>query len=319
MDLVDLFIGSEGTLAVICDVTLRVAERPAGVCWAFVPMRDEPAAIALVGDLRAASQRTWAAGDPRGIDVAAIEHLDRRSLDILREDGADRRLDVRLPAAADVVLLVQLELDRTARARDLWADIAGALDDGASDTGLVRFCRMLQAHGALEDAEIALPDDARRTRALIELREAVPAGVNRRVAAAKLAIDSRISKIAADMIVPFDRFGELMTRCRSLFAERDLDLAVWGHISDGNVHPNVIPHRAEDVDRGRDAIIALGRIVIEMGGCPLAEHGVGRNQAKQELLELLYGREGVNAMRAVKRALDPSNRLAPGVLWPADA
>jgi D-lactate dehydrogenase (cytochrome) len=118
------------------------------------------------------------------------------------------------------------------------------------------------------------------------------------------------------MIVPFDRFADMMTECRRLFAERDLDLAVWGHISDGNVHPNVIPKNAEDVRKGRDAILQLGNAVIAMGGCPLAEHGVGRNPIKQQLLRQLYGDDGINAMRALKLSLDPNGSLACGVIFP---
>ena len=63
------------------------------------------------------------------------------------------------------------------------------------------------------------------------------------------------------------------------------------------------------------AILDLGQSVVEIGGCPLAEHGVGRHPAKQELLRLLYGADGVTAMRGVKRALDPEGRLAPGVIF----
>ena len=121
----------------------------------------------------------------------------------------------------------------------------------------MRFCRLLDRHGVLDDTEIALPNDRARAAAFAELREAVPAGVNRRVAQAKQR-DPAISKTAADMIVPFDRFGDMMRECRRLFAERDLDLAVWGHISDGNVHPNVIPRHADDVKKGREAILELG-------------------------------------------------------------
>ena len=55
--------------------------------------------------------------------------------------------------------------------------------------------------------------------------------------------------------------------------------------------------------------------MIRLGGSPLAEHGVGRNRVKQQLLLELYGRDGVDAMRAVKRALDPDFKLAPGVLF----
>jgi D-lactate dehydrogenase (cytochrome) len=52
-----------------------------------------------------------------------------------------------------------------------------------------------------------------------------------------------------------------------------------------------------------------------MGGAPLAEHGVGRNAVKQQLLEQMYGRSGIDDMRAVKRAIDPEWKLAPGVLF----
>ena len=98
-----------------------------------------------------------------------------------------------------------------------------------------------------------------------------------------------------------------------------LEAAVWGHISDGNVHPNVIPATMEDVVRGRQAILECGREIVRLGGCPLAEHGVGRNPVKQALLRQLYGAGGVAEMRAVKAALDPDWKLAPGVLFPREA
>jgi D-lactate dehydrogenase (cytochrome) len=128
-------------------------------------------------------------------------------------------------------------------------------------------------------------------------------------------VDSRIAKTAADMIVPFDRLDEMLTLYDEEFQRRHLDAAVWGHISDGNLHPNVIPRSVADVESGRAAILAFGRGVIRMGGSPLAEHGVGRNAVKQQLLKDLYGADGIDDMRAVKRALDPEFKLAPGVLF----
>ena len=315
MDLIDLFIGSEGTLGVIADVTFRTAPVPAGLCRALVPVPREAAAIALAGELRSAAIATWRAKDARGIDIAAIEHIDARSIGVIREDGIDRKLEIALPSGSAVVLLIDLELHAAEAGADLWSQLESARDTGAADSGLGRFCRLLDRHGVLDDTEIALPADRARAAAFAELREAVPAGVNRRIAHAK-QIDRAISKTAADMIVPFDRFGEMMTECRRLFAERDLDLAVWGHISDGNVHPNVIPRAGGDVEKGRDAILELGRAVINMGGCPLAEHGVGRNPIKQQLLKQLYREDGIHAMRAIKLSLDPNGSLARGVIFP---
>lgn len=304
MDLIDLFIGSEGTLGVIAEVVFRTAPLPAAVCRALVPVPSEQIAIALAGELRAAS--------PRSIDIAAIEHIDARSIQVIRDDGVDRKLDVILPSGASVVLLIDLELP--ADDGTLWSQLESA-KESAQDTPLLRFCRLLDRYHVLDDTEIALPNDRKRMAAFAELREAVPAGVNRRVALAKQK-DPAISKTAADMIVPFDRFAEMMTVCRRIFAERDLDLAVWGHISDGNVHPNVIPRSVEDVRRGLDAILELGAAVIDMGGCPLAEHGVGRNPIKQRLLRQLYGDEGINSMRNIKLSLDPNGSLASGVIFP---
>lgn len=304
MDLVDLFIGSEGTLGVIAEVVFRTAPLPAASCRALVPVPTEASAIALAGELRSAS--------PRQIDVAAIEHLDARSIGVLREDGIDRKLDVSLPSGASVVLMIDVELP--ADDGTLWSQLESARESRDA-TPLLRFCRLLDRYGVLDDTEIALPSNRARAAAFAELREAVPAGVNRRVAQAKQS-DAAISKTAADMIVPFDRFAEMMAACRRIFAARDLDLAVWGHISDGNVHPNVIPRSVGDVERGRDAILELGAAVIAMGGCPVAEHGVGRNPTKQQLLRQLYGDNGINAMRAIKLSLDPNGSLASGVIFP---
>jgi len=150
------------------------------------------------------------------------------------------------------------------------------------------------------------------------VREAVPAAVNARVGRAKLEVDAQIAKTAADVIVPFERLAALMDLYDEEFRRRGLDAAVWGHISDGNLHPNVIPRTIADVEAGKDAILQFGRAAIRMGGAPLAEHGVGRNPIKQALLRELYGDDGVEQMRAVKRALDPESKLAPGVLFPVE-
>lgn len=314
MDVVDLFIGAEGTLGVIAAATLRLQPARAGLCYALVPCVDEPRALALVGDLRRQSHETWRTQDPAGIDVAAIEHMDGRSLQILREDGADRKYEVSWPASAGLLLLIQLELPPLTQ-DDAYEQISTALDQDGPDTPLARFCRVLDAHGVLDDTELALPGDRKRAEQLLGVREAVPAGVNARVGRAKRDIDGRIAKTAADMVVPFEKFGEMMDVYRAGFARRGLDVATWGHVSDGNVHPNVLPRSYEDVEAGKAAILEFGVEVARLGGCPLAEHGVGRHPVKQALLRQLYGDEGIEQMRRVKRALDPQGLLAPGVLF----
>ena len=315
MDLIDLIIGSEGTLGVVTEVTLRVVTQRPAICLAFLTLPSAGEALALVAALRAAAGAAWRSNGTEGVDVAAIEHIDARSLGLLVEDGADRRAGIRLPRGASIALLVTIELPPETVSADAYEQIAGFRDAGGRDGSLARFCRMLDAAGVLEITDIAVPGDAARAAQLVALREAVPEAVNRRVGAAKRAIDPRIEKTAADMIVPFGCLGELMAVYEHEFGSRGLDAAVWGHISDGNLHPNVLPRSYADVIAGKEAILAIGRQVIRMGGSPLAEHGVGRNPVKQQLLREMYGNEAIEEMRAVKRALDPQWKLAPGVIW----
>jgi len=316
MDLIDLFIGSEGTLGVITEATLRVLPVRPAFCLALVPFRDRQAALSFVLRVRDISMRTWQTRDPRGLDVSAMEHMDGRSLELLREDGVDRQCHVRLPAWAAMALLVTLELPPDATGAQAYEDIGRSGSSGATDTPLARYCTLLSDYGVLEDVEIAVPGDSSRAAQLLSLREGVPASVNQRVGRAQKLVDGRIEKTGGDMIVPIDRLEELLDFYDNELQRRRLDAAVWGHISDGNVHPNVIPRSFADVESGRAAMQAFGREAIRLGGAPLAEHGVGRNRVKQQLLSELYGEEGIAEMRAVKAALDPEWKLARGVLFP---
>jgi D-lactate dehydrogenase (cytochrome) len=311
MDLIDLFIGSEGTLGVITEVTLRIVPDRPSLCLALVPFRSRRDGITFVAGLREAAMATWRTRDPHGMDVSAIEHMDERCLALLREDGADRQFGVVVPEA-EIALLVTLELPPDTAAADAFDQI-GRFSE--LDSALARFCRALDAAGALDRVEIAVPGDEARAAQLLGLREAVPAAVNARVGRAKANVDPRITKTAADMIVPFEKLEDILAIYDEGFRQRGLDAAVWGHISDGNLHPNVIPTSYRDVEAGKDAIRAFGREVIRLGGSPLAEHGVGRHPVKQELLEALYGPDGIEQMRAVKRTLDPDFKLSPGVIF----
>ena len=315
MDLIDLFIGSEGTLGVVTEATLRVLPVRPAMCLAFVPFALRAGALAFVRQVRGLARDTWRTRDPNGIDVSAIEHMDARCLELLREDGVDRTQGVDIPAGTEMALLVTLELPAGTSGARAYEDIGNAREPEAPDGPLRRFCRLLDAAGVLDEVEVAVPGDDGRANQLLAVREAVPASVNQRIGRAKQTIDPRIEKTAADMVVPFDRLEELLTAYETAFGARGLDVAIWGHISDGNLHPNVIPQSMADVETGKAIILELGREAIRLGGAPLAEHGVGRNRDKQQLLEQLYGREGIDDMRAVKQAIDPEWKLAPGVLF----
>jgi D-lactate dehydrogenase (cytochrome) len=316
MDPIDLFIGSEGTLGVVTSVTLRVLPRRPAICSALVPFPIESAALAFTGALRDAARETWRTCSRRGIDASAIEFMDARSLSIVREDGADLANNIELGPASEAALLVTLELPEGTTAAEAFDQIGRASDPARPDTPLANFCAMLLDAGVFDATAMAMPDDTARMSQIAAVREAVPAGVNQRVGLAKRNVDAVIEKAAADVAVPFDRIEELLAAFRSDAAQRGLDAVVWGHLSDGNLHPNVIAGTRDQWFAAREAVAEVGRLAIRLDGVPMAEHGVGRNSIKQALLRDLYGDEGIEQMRAVKRAIDPDWKMAPGVLFP---
>ncbi|MEQ1757705.1 MAG: FAD-binding oxidoreductase [Vicinamibacterales bacterium] len=294
MDLLDLFVGSEGTLGVIVDVVLRVIPRPSR-CTALVECVDDAQAFAVTRALRERATQAWH-GDGV-LDVSAIEYMDARSLAFVA-DAAFAAAGTRRPPDSAVLLLVQFD----------------ATDQ--VDEAMTAFSDVLDGAGVSTDPVVALPGDAAATANLFALREAVPAGVNAAVAAAKQRTPL-LQKTAGDFIVPFERLAESVALYRRAFEAHSLDYAIWGHVSDGNLHPNVVPATADDMERGNQVLRELARTVIAMGGSPLAEHGVGRSTLKQEFLRQLYGDVGIDQMRRLKRSLDPGWKLAPGVLFPA--
>lgn len=298
LDLVDLFVGSEGTLAALLEIELDVAPRAFAELGLLVPMPDEAAGLAAVAALRELAQR----GAAR---VAAIEFLDAACVAMAREDGVEG-----VPQSGDWLLLVQAELPEDLSSEDVVAQLAGEAEGPAA-----AIARALEAEGGrLGEGLAALPGDERAFAALAAVREAAPQGVNERIGRARRETGEEVVKVGGDLIVPFERLGELLAAAREGAVRRGLELAVWGHVSDGNVHPNVVARSAAEVEAGEELLLELGRLAIALGGSPLAEHGVGRHPLKQRLLRELVGDEALAAMRGVKRAFDPQGVLAPGVL-----
>jgi D-lactate dehydrogenase (cytochrome) len=287
VDLIDLFIGSEGTLGFITGATLRVVPLP-GRCVALVTVESDAQAVRLTAALRRKAP---------DLDVSAVEFMDSRALALVPDDLFARANVARPPRDAGF-LLAQIEV----------------LDD--VDPVVEELDHVLAACGVDADPHVALPGDDRGAARLFALREGVPSSLNASIAATKARLQQDIEKTAGDVIVPFDRLEESLTLYRSTFERHGLEYAIWGHVSDGNMHPNVVPKSIEDVHRGRTAILEIARGVMAMGGAPLAEHGVGRSALKQQMLRDLYGERGIEEMRAVKRALDPEWKFAAGVLFP---
>ncbi len=315
LDLVDLFVGSEGTLGIVVDADLELARSPAAVVTGLAFLDGEGAALALADALRRAGNEARSRAGSREPDVRALEYVDAKGLDLLRRHGDAQRLRVTVPDGARAAVLVEVEIAEWDGEEAAEAAIVAALDGGGGghDGPLFRLVRILARHLSTDALEIALPGNAGRAEALAAFREAVPRRVNELLAERRRR-DGGVRKVGGDLIVPVEQVGAALATWRSALERAGLEHATWGHISDGNLHPNALPRNAREVEAAEAVFLGIAADAIARGGAPLSEHGVGRSRLKQEMLRRFVGDSALARMREIKRALDPEWRLAPGVL-----
>jgi FAD/FMN-containing dehydrogenase len=151
----------------------------------------------------------------------------------------------------------------------------------------------------LVDARIA--DDASGQRALWAYRETHTESISAEGVPVKLDVSVPVARLPALVDALGPTIAGVCPQARAI---------VFGHVNEGNLHVNVLD--AGDADEEvSDAVL---RLVASLEGSISSEHGVGR--AKVPWLGLSRSTTEIDAMRAIKTALDPDALLNPGVLFP---
>lgn len=284
MDLVDMFVGSDGTLGVMTELELRLIPMPAVIWGINCFFKRESAAIDFVRSLRRP-----------GSPIAAMEYFDGNALAILRvhDDGG-----CPVPEGYECMIYLELHSAGEAEARAEIALIGKTMDALGEDCANTWCAR-------------SLPDRER----LLELRHKVPESVNALIAQRKRS-DKAIAKVGSDMAVPDEYLADVMAMYHRGLEKNGFEYAIWGHIGNNHVHVNVLPRAKEDMAAGKAMFMDWAKQIVAMGGTVSAEHGTGKNKAA--FLPILYGEQGVREMAALKRCFDPACILGAGNLFPEE-
>jgi D-lactate dehydrogenase (cytochrome) len=118
--------------------------------------------------------------------------------------------------------------------------------------------------------------------------------------------------LATDVCVPLSRLAECVTETQRDIAANNFVAPIVGHVGDGNFHVGLMVDRddAEEVARVHAFLDRLVERALAMDGTCTGEHGVGQGKMKYLLGE--HGQAALDAMRAIKRALDPHDIMNPG-------
>jgi glycolate oxidase len=272
-DLTRLFVGSEGTLGVITEITL-----------ALRPVAQESLTLVAVFDTTAAAGAAVAAIADAGCAPSLLELLDRTSLATIE---AYRPMGLRTDAAA--LLLA-------------------AVDTGtAAGADLARIERLCGEAGA---SEVYAASDATEAAELLAARRLAYPAIEQAAVAAYPHGNGGV--VVDDVAVPRTALAEVLDGISRIADAHGVTVGLIAHAGDGNLHPNIVVDRADprSVARGQAVFDEIMALALSVGGTSTGEHGVGL--LKRDWLAREIGAVGVRVHRAVKDALDPAGILNPG-------
>ncbi len=220
----------------------------------------------------------------RGLpELRLLEFLDGHSLDFLRPSYPD------IPARAQAALMIEQNLESEEDPEvDHWTQ------------------RLDERHAFGESSWFGFRTaDHQRFR---EFRHTLAATVTDKIRR------RGFPKCSTDFAVPFRYHRELYARykqrCEQVFPGQ---YTIFGHAGDANNHINLLPASNQEARRSEELMYELAQYVVSLGGTVAAEHGIGKT--KTDLLKLMYSADEVDAMKGVKRHLDPQWLLGRGTIF----
>lgn len=284
MDLIDLFIGQEGTLSIIVEAELGLVARPPKIFSSFVFFKNEADSWEFSKEIRALSKDKVSQKSPV-LDALSLEYFDNNALNLLRLESSN------VPGNATAAIFFEQEVS------------------GDEDALVEKWLNIISRHNAsLDDTWVAMNE--KEAEGFTELRHSIPESVN------EIVKRRGFQKLSTDISVPPNGLGEMMDFYVHTLKNIKIDHIIFGHIGECHVHVNILPRSEEEFRKGKEACESFVMKGVSLGGSISAEHGVGKTRHKY--LEMMYGAHGVLEMARLKKALDPNWILGPDNIFPRE-
>ena len=316
MDLLDLFIGSEGTLGVVVEIEVSLLPKPEALLSGVVFFSAEGDLLAFVQAVRGCSlisRESQTPGAKLGALLEkALEVTDRKASPQLRSDGP-------IPATLDARALEYFDSESLNFLRQKYPTIpteaVGAVffeqetTAGTEDSLMNEWLGLLEQNHSLIDKSWFATSEVDQAK-LREFRHALPVLMNEWFAR------HNQRKVSTDMSVPDAEFPGMLHFFRETLQPSGLRYTIFGHIGDNHVHVNILPRDDNEAGKAREIYLRFLKYAAGVGGTLSAEHGIGK--LKRDYLPLFYSEENLREMAALKSAFDPAGILGRGNIFSED-
>ncbi|WP_209123658.1 FAD-binding oxidoreductase [Alkalihalobacillus sp. BA299] len=269
-NLTKLIVGSEGTLGIVTEITLRLIPKP-----------KKSVSLMAVFDTLVDSGKSISSILSSGILPAAMEIMDQSCI-----QAVENYKPSGYPTDAAAIVLIELDGHPV------------AIEDEIKE--VAEICKQLNAR----TVKVATTEEERVK--LWEARKLVSPAITK----------IKPTKISEDATVPRSQIPRMFERLMEIRDKYKIDLVVFGHAGDGNLHPNILADKRdqEEMKRVEDAVTEIFEAAIDLGGTLSGEHGIGTMKAPYMEREL--GIDGLDMMKRVKEAWDPNNIMNPKKIFP---
>lgn len=275
-DLTPLFVGSQGTLGVITETTLTTAPYNPHTTLIHASFDDIQIAEQAVLELKAMSD-----------GPSAIELVDENLLKFIDKHQPNQLKDILTKPFPKLMMLIEF--------------------DNGNDRLQKRMAKKAQKILNKYEVSYQAETDPEKQEELWKIRRSAAALISHADG------NARALPIIEDGIVPSEKFQQYVEAVYALFKKNHVDVAVWGHAGDSNLHMQPFLDLSQVGDRQKvfKLIDDYYKLVIEMGGSTSGEHNDGRIRAPY--LKTLYGDEIYEVFGKVKAVFDPYGTMNPGV------
>jgi len=275
LDLTPLIVGSEGTLALVSEATLRLAPLPKETLSGFVYFDD-------LGKVGEATQQILATGP------SMIEIMEKHILDLAREQKPE--LAEFFPENTEATLFIEFQEESEEKILEKFDSVRKVL---LEDNGMA--VSVVQARNKEDMANFT------------KVRSISGPILNR------MKGPRRPIAFIEDAAVHVSRLPEYISGLRGLFDKFDVKAAIYGHAGDGNLHTMAMLdlRQPEDVKIMLDLADAVFDLVLSLNGTVSGEHADGRLRTQYVARQYpnLY-----HAMLEIKALFDPCGIMNPGVI-----
>jgi FAD/FMN-containing dehydrogenase len=275
-DLTPLFVGSQGTLGIVSEVTLETETY-------------NPETVLMVADFEDLDKMQAAVLELRQLPEmpSAIEMVDGNLLQVVHDVNPNLLKGVVKTPFPAAVLLVEFD----------------SKSERAQKKVFKKAEKIFEKYARRHVTEL----DRLKQEELWKIRHASATVV------AQADGNRKAIPIIEDGVVPVDRLKEYLDGVYALFAQAGLKVAAWGHAGDGNLHLQPFLDLAQVGDRQKAFRLMdeYYKLVLSLGGSTAAEHNDGRLRAPY--LSAVYGADVYAVFQKVKQIFDPYSTLNPGV------